>query len=106
MLNKTSIISPSRSDKEIQQKFTDLTAGLERACGVRIDLDTFRTQIYNIVADKMDEYIYNQIRDWQINDLLILAAMAEHKIELDKAPPPAPTQQEKPKRKRNRKKEH
>lgn len=62
----------TRTKEFIENEVSAIADYCERVFGVEIDLISFRNLVSDTLADKVEDYIYQRIRDWPVKDLITL----------------------------------
>lgn len=80
----------TRSKEFIETEVTAIAEYCERVFGVEIDLLSFRNLVEETLQDKVEDYIYQRIRDWPVKDLITLEKALKAIIQASQGQVPAP----------------
>lgn len=61
-----------KTPEQVQSEISIVTEYCERVFGVALDKESVKKLVAEIVSDKVEDYLYQRFRDWQVRDLLLL----------------------------------
>jgi hypothetical protein len=83
-----------RSLAHIESEVSAIAEYCERVFGVSIDLHSFRNLVEETLMDKVEDYIFQRIRDWPVKDLIALEKALRAVIATQVNPTPPETTRE------------